>query len=140
MIIMLREQQSADDNIDRAFSLSAVTDDQLTEELKRVSQNALCKLETKRSLEWRFVKLREAILKDINTVGPASNTSLKAFVESISDQLRNNHVIKYTKNNALIPCLLSIIGIAETLTHALEKYQQQQQDMACATRHGKTST
>ena len=95
----LQEQQLVDDDIDRVFALSAVKDDQRTEELKSHRQDALCKIKAKRLLAYRFVELRTAIFEDINTVDPDSSTSLKACVESISEQWRNNNVIKYTKND-----------------------------------------
>ena len=120
---LLQEQQLADDDIDQVFALLAVTDDQQTEELKSHKQDALCKIKTKRSLAYYFVELRTAILEDINTVDPDSSKSLKACVKSILEQWHNNNVIEYTKNNDLIPCLMSIFRIAETLTNALEQYQ-----------------
>ena len=57
----------------------------------------MCNHMAKKALAERFIKLKGAIVADVERVDPEGLTNLMAFVESISDSWPTNYKLKYIK-------------------------------------------
>ena len=122
---MLWEKHMENDCIERALVLLAVTDEQLMVELKSSKWNAVCKLEEKRTLAYRFASLKALFLNDIYTVNPESIMTMGASIESISVQWKSKNYSKCkVKNKDLILCIVLMIEVAKPLTNALDQHQK----------------
>ena len=133
----LRQQHAEDDDMDRAIILSSVTDEQRTKVLGSHSRNALCNHESKKSLAIQFIELKGDILNDIAMVDPNSNYNLVGYVESVSGEWKTKNRVKYIKNEDLIPCVLLLFDIAETLANGQDELAKRQQDMTRTTRYAR---
>ena len=131
----LRQQHAEDDDMDRAIILSSVTDEQRTKVLGSHNRNALCNHESKKSLAIQFIELKGDILNDIAMVDPNSNYNLVGYVESVSGEWKTKNRVKYIKNEDLIPCVILLFDIAETLANGLDELAKRQQDMTRTTRY-----
>ena len=133
----MQQQRTGSLDLETAQILSMVTDDNRTDVLKSHSRDALCNLAEKKVLAERFIMLVNDIIADIKKVDPYGGTDLMVYVESISAEWPSKYKVKSIKNEELIPCILSLFMVAESITHMMNEMQQQQQDMARTTRNAR---
>ena len=133
----MQQQRTGNLDLEAAQILSMVTDDNRTDVLKSHSRDALCNHIEKKGLAVRFITLVNDIIADIKKVDHHGGTDLMVYVESITAQWPSKYKVKSIKNEELIPCILSLFTIAESITHMLNEMQQQQQDMARTTRNAR---
>jgi len=136
----LRQQHAEDDDIERAIILSSVTNEQRAKVLGSHGKNALCNHEKKKSLANSFIDLKGGIINDIAMVDPNSNLNLMGYVESVSYEWKSKNKVKYIKNEELIPCVLCLFDIAESLSNGLDELAKQQLDLARTTRYARQPT